>query len=182
MRKLTLTGFACLLFLPLFLFGLPESALAQIVTTSTPKSDGSIIHIVQSGESLISIAEAYGVSVEEIKALNNLSSDEIFAGEKLIIRPAATPTPTATATSTATETPEPTSTRRPTRTPTDTPHPASSDGLNGTSEALQPGGENNSPDQTDNILIGAIITLGVLGVGMMIVGGLMRRESKRNGL
>lgn len=176
MRKLTVPGVICLLLLlPLFCFR-PEPTFAQAAVTSTPNSDGSIIHIVQAGESLISIADAYQVSIDDIKALNNLDSDEIFAGDTLIIRAAATTTPTGTSTGTATGTPEPTTTRSPTHTPTTTPRPASA-GLNVTPDASQLGERNNPADRLGNILLGAIITLGVLGVGMMVIGGLMRRKS-----
>lgn len=181
MRKFLLSGIACLLLLFLFLFGQPDPTRAQSIVTSTPNSDGSIVHVVQTGESLISIAEAYGVSVEEIKVLNNLSSDEIFAGDTLIIRPAATVTPTGTATATATNTPEPTSTRRPTRTPTKTPRPGSTNGPDGAIASSQSSGENGLADSLGNILLGAFVTLGVIGAGMMIMGGLMRRKSNRDG-
>jgi LysM repeat protein len=44
------------------------------------------IHIVQSGESLNAIAQLYGVSVEEISTLNNVSNpDAIYVGQELII-------------------------------------------------------------------------------------------------
>ena len=54
----------------------------------------------------------------EIKALNNLTSDAIYVGDKLIIRLANTPGPTATVTATSTPTRAATPTRKPTRTPT----------------------------------------------------------------
>ncbi|MBN2727925.1 MAG: LysM peptidoglycan-binding domain-containing protein [Bacteroidales bacterium] len=42
-------------------------------------------HIVQSGESLWSIAKKYNTSVDKIKKANNLKSDRINVGDKLII-------------------------------------------------------------------------------------------------
>jgi LysM repeat protein len=87
------------------------------IQTVTPAADGSVIHTVQDGESLNLIATAYGITVDEIKQLNNLSSDLIQPGDKLLIRTVSTATPTLEATQTPTQ-PLPTSTRRPTRTPT----------------------------------------------------------------
>jgi LysM repeat protein len=89
------------------------------IITSTPNSDGSILHRVGSGETLWTIAEAYGASVDELVALNGLSANNpvIFTGRDLIIQPAYTPTPTATVTATPAPSPTATATRRPTRTP-----------------------------------------------------------------
>jgi hypothetical protein len=52
---------------------------------------------------LWSIAIAYGTTIEEIKALNRLSTNDIFVGQKLVVRKDAPGTPTIpplTATST----------------------------------------------------------------------------------
>jgi uncharacterized protein YkwD len=94
--------------------------------TSTPSKDCSIIHVVGYGQSLWSIAQAYGVTINTIRDLNNLASDStiIQIGQNLLIQPACTPTlpvPTQTLTdtpspiaeatqSTATEIPSPTMT------------------------------------------------------------------------
>ncbi len=87
------------------------------VVTSTPRSDGLVYHEVAYGQTLWSIAIAYGTTIENIKQLNNLSSIDIYLGQKLLIRKGPTPmpsTPTAavtltsmplTATSTLTFTP-----------------------------------------------------------------------------
>ncbi|MDD5368751.1 MAG: LysM peptidoglycan-binding domain-containing protein [Anaerolineaceae bacterium] len=90
------------------------------LVTSTPDQDGAVIHVVQSGQTLITIATAYGISLNDLKTLNNLTSDSINIGEKLFIRKGATPTITSTVTRTATTTSKPSSTPRP-RTPTDLP-------------------------------------------------------------
>ena len=92
------------------------------IITSTPGPDGSIVHTVQYGETLITIASAYGVKVADLKSLNLLSTDSIYVGENLIIHLGATPTPTSTITLTPTSTHHPTFTPRPpTKTPTITP-------------------------------------------------------------
>jgi LysM repeat protein len=98
-----------------------------VIHTATPADDGSIIHRVRAGETLWTIAMAYGVSVDELVALNNLRAADpvIYSGQNLVIRPAHTPTPTVTATGTPSPSPTATATRRPTRTPrpTETPTP-----------------------------------------------------------
>jgi LysM repeat protein len=44
------------------------------------------VHVVQAGESLLSIAVQYGVTTEELSALNNISNpDAIFVGQELVI-------------------------------------------------------------------------------------------------
>lgn len=46
---------------------------------------GIVVYIVQPGDSLWKIGKKYYVSVEAIKAMNNLTSDEIRPGDKLLI-------------------------------------------------------------------------------------------------
>lgn len=43
------------------------------------------VYTVQSGDSLYSIARKYGVTVDEIKAVNNLTSNTLSVGQRLII-------------------------------------------------------------------------------------------------
>jgi LysM repeat protein len=140
------------------------------VSIATPNPDGSVVHIVQSGQTLIGIAQAYGVSVDGIKALNNLVSDSIYAGDALLIIPAGTPAPTGTATATITATHVDTPTRQPTRTPTAIPTTA----LIAATPTPTPTG--TSPDVLGNILVGIIVVLGVGGVVLMVVGGLLKRR------
>jgi len=77
-------------------FGLAGSgprALAQAQVTATPRPDGSIVHTVQEGDTLFGLALLYGTTVEEIRALNGLSSDLLVVGQELLIRPPQ-PSPT----------------------------------------------------------------------------------------
>ncbi len=71
--------------------GTPMPAFEPLVV-STPQPDGSLIHVVGYGQSLIGIAGAYSVSVTDLATLNNINPDQIYAGQKLIIHPAITPT------------------------------------------------------------------------------------------
>ncbi len=68
----------------------PTPAFAPYVAPQAPQADGSIVHTVASGDTLSSIAVAYGVTNEEILELNNLSSGRFLQiGQKLVIRPPA---------------------------------------------------------------------------------------------
>jgi hypothetical protein len=66
--------------------------------TPTPRPDGSIVHVVQSGETLTSIALRYDVSVDEIRQLNAGSigpNSLIRVGQELVISvPSEAPTST----------------------------------------------------------------------------------------
>ncbi len=64
------------------------------VIPNTALPGGEIYHIVRKNEALWSIAIAYNTTVAELKLLNSLASDEIFEGQKLLIRRASTETPT----------------------------------------------------------------------------------------
>ena len=92
----------------------PSDPLVEPVVTSTPQTDGSIVHVVQYGQALSTIATWYGVTIDQIKQLNNMINENIYVGQNLIIKLA----PTATITPTRTVTP-----RQPTRTPSLTPTP-----------------------------------------------------------
>jgi LysM repeat protein len=89
------------------------------VTTATPQFDGTVIHVVRYGQSLLSIAQAYGITIEELRALNGFAPDfvAIWPDDELIIKQgtgetAPTPSPTVEA-----EQATPTATVRPTYTP-----------------------------------------------------------------
>ena len=90
-------------------------AVVQAVITATPGADGSIVHEVQPGQALWSIAIAYGVKIADLIALNKLPAAPVLSiGQKIIVQPAFTPTVSPTVTLTP---------RPPTRTPTPTPTP-----------------------------------------------------------
>ena len=66
------------------------------VTVAVPDADGRIVHEVQAYQYLYTIAQAYGVSVDSILALNFWDVDTpLSIGQKLVIKgPDQTPTPT----------------------------------------------------------------------------------------
>jgi len=102
------------------------------IVPNTPNADGSIVHIVQAGETLGSLSMAYNIPLADILRLNGLTvKSTIFVNQKIIVRAAYTPTPRRP---TSTPTIPPTITPWPTSTPTDTatalpPTPTPSPGL-----------------------------------------------------
>lgn len=91
------------------------------IVTNTPNPDGSIVHIVQPGETLGSIRLAYQIPLADILKLNNITlNSTIYPNQKIIIRAEFTATatqPTSTPTILPTITPRPTSSPTPTITP-----------------------------------------------------------------
>jgi LysM repeat protein len=61
------------------------SATANPPKTADATSDGSGIHVVQSGETLTSIAKSSGVTIADLRKANNLTSDSLKVGQKLVI-------------------------------------------------------------------------------------------------
>lgn len=137
--------------------------------TNTPNPDGSVIHEVKSGQTLWTIAVAYGITVGRIKEINKLISDTVYVGDKLIIQPSFTPTISLTVTltplpptrtTTPTRTPRtPTATLSPTATITPTPEPwLNLEGFN---------------RQTLGMVI---IVISALGVGFLALGMVLKRK------
>ena len=114
----------------------PTATYSSWIITSTPNPDGSIVHIVQEGETLWDISLAYGVPGAEImgNSGNSPTVTDVYVGQVLIIRPPDPSTQTPTLTSTPTRitpqatllrptlTPIPTQTLFPTLPPTDQPN------------------------------------------------------------
>jgi LysM repeat protein len=145
--------------------------------TATPQADGSIVHIVQDGDNLAIIAETYGVSMEQIRALNGKAptSNLIFPGEALLIKTAPPPTETPTITPTQprpTRTPtpfRPTRTPAPTRTASVTPQPTAT--INPLIAGTQTFVENNRRP----LLFGMAGLCGI-GLGWVLWAGFLRRR------
>lgn len=90
----------------------PPANPAVPVAVSDPRPDGSIVHEVQVGQTLWSIAAVYDVPLETLMSLNDLSKyDVIYPGQELVIRPPHTPIPT--------QAPAPGPTEAPSKTPTE---------------------------------------------------------------
>ncbi len=157
--------------------GGPTAIPIYVVQTATPNPDGSIIHVVRSGQTLIGIATAYGLKLQQLLDLNHLeSNDIIYEGEKLVIRNASTPGPTATLTSTSTPTRAATPTHKPTRTPTPSVTPTTPPTAAVLAEAVA---ENSAGSLTDRLGTGLVIAIIIMmagGVILMLVGSLLKRR------
>lgn len=137
--------------------GLPKIPVVSTGTLipNTPNVDGSIIHVVQPGDSLIVIAIAYDVPLNDLLKLNDLQLNSLIrSGQHLTIRPAFTPTPTS-----------PTST--PTRRPTATPWPTSTATLTATSTALV---ATQIPVAAVPFSIGVISVAIIIGIAFLVAG------------
>jgi LysM repeat protein len=78
----------------------------NFVVPQAPQEDGSIVHTVQQGDTIDSIAFAYGITRVQLMQMNNLqSANFIFPGQKLIVKE-ATSSGGATSKSTAESTAE----------------------------------------------------------------------------
>jgi len=88
-----------------------SEATIPVAIVSTPDETGNVYHIVQPGQTLWQIAIAYKTTVNAIKEMNRLGSNDIYPNQKLLIRHVGTATP-----------PRPTATsRRDSSTPTPLP-------------------------------------------------------------
>lgn len=133
------------------------------VTLNTPRPDGNVYHKVQYGQSLWSIAIAYGTTIKSIQALNNLGEDStVYQGQELLVvtgaTQAAAPALEATATTQSTATFAPTSTSAPTSTPQQVT-------LTPTTEAAS---ETSSKPASSRVLIVVLIVAAFVGAGMAV--------------
>jgi LysM repeat protein len=73
---------------------LPQYSMLVAVSTALP--GGDVIHEVQYGQSLWSIAIAYHTTIKQIQKLNSLNDITIYVGQKLVVSKGATqPAPSA---------------------------------------------------------------------------------------
>ncbi|MEI7989046.1 MAG: CAP domain-containing protein [Chloroflexota bacterium] len=67
-------------------------AAAQPVIASSPAADGSIIHIIQPGQTLWTISATYKVPLPELLSINNLKENSfVHPGDKVIVRKPGSP-------------------------------------------------------------------------------------------
>jgi LysM repeat protein len=72
----------------IFLLSSLAVALVLLLPTSAFADNGPVIHQVQRGETLMAIAQQYGVTVEDLMRLNNLrNANRLYAGQRLVVRP-----------------------------------------------------------------------------------------------
>ena len=151
-------------------------ALAPLIT-ATPDGNGALVHAVGYGQSLWSIAIAYGVKIDEIRTLNGLApgSTDIYAGQKLVIRQAGAASPVTSGEPDAGETPAPIPTNPPpppTLRPTETSAPVRS-------ATPVPAADETKPFElpqfsTTRLLAILLILIGAAGVVWLLVSSLKK--------
>lgn len=130
------------------------------VVRATARPDGDVIHEVKNGQSLWSIAIEYGVKIEQIRQLNNLSSTDIRPGQKLLVQKGATQQPMPT--SNVTETPVVPmifTPQAPVQLQTSTPQPTE---------------ENSTPGQKANTF-----GFGAIAIAALFLGGIFTAITKK---
>ncbi len=157
--------------------GGPTALPYYAVQTTTPNSDGSIVHTVRLGQNLTLIANAYGLTVAQLKELNHLTGNLIYDGDILIIRLGNTPGPTDTPSPSGTPTRAATATRKPTRTSTPTATTVVTTTPALTADPVQTEASPGGSDRLGSILVMAIVVMAAGGVILMVVGGVIRRGS-----
>lgn len=158
----------------------PESVLPG----TTVREDGAIVYIVQSGDTLTSIAVAYDLTFEELYELNDIDETAILTlGQEIIVgrqpipqsiggssdSPTDTPSPSPTFTDTPpppTDTPQPTATRTPTLEPTSTVEANSTPTPPPTDFPLQP----EDSGELLPVFVGVIVLLGLVGGLFLYLG------------
>lgn len=94
----------------------PATAASVPITRVEPNADGSVIHIVQAGQTLWTIAAVYEVELQQLYDLNQLNAASlVFPGDQIIIQPPTTDSAAAASTPTTenTATAQPSPTARP---------------------------------------------------------------------
>jgi len=134
--------------------------LARTIIPSTPLSDGKLYHVVKPGETLWLIAITYGVKIADLRNLNSLGETQaIVAGQKLLVKQAATLE--ATSASTATITSEPSFTPVPSWTPVPEP----------TVTATVPAPVAPVSSNSSIMVLGAIVLAALVLAGVIVFSG-----------
>ena len=152
-----------------------ETAIAVVpFITTTPNPDGSIVHVVQQGQTLIGIATVYGVQLNDLLERNGLTMDSIILpGDNILVK-RADPTPTATHKGI----PE-AATMEPTPIPTAivTIHPIRSIE---TGADITTNGPQNDQKDTDHtlLLLISISAVALIGIVLVVLGSLYTRRQR----
>ncbi len=152
------------------------------VLVSTPGPDGSVIHVVQPGQTLWTIAATYKISIADLLRINGLNDRSfILPGQKIIIQPPGS-LPTATfEMQEASETEADhaaTPTLRPTRTVQRSPTAiAQVDSAPPAPDAAVPLQRQSAAQHSARVdpLLAIIVGLVLGGVGLLVMGSVLRK-------
>lgn len=167
----------------------PTAIPIEPISIAAPRLDGTIVHVVQWGQFLENIANAYDVALKDLLALNGLSDQAvIYPGDKLLIMVGQTPETAPEEASTGTPedadltTLTPTATRT-ARTLTKTPSPVpvamslstksipTSISTSDVSQSLQ----NEQPGL--DYLLYAVFGLAIAGTALILFGSALKRRT-----
>ncbi len=69
-----------------------KAVVVKPLMLATAAADGSIVHTVEQGQTLWTLAAKYKISLDELLALNKLNQNSfVFPGDKIVVRPSNTP-------------------------------------------------------------------------------------------
>ncbi len=148
--------------------------LVQPVVTSTPNPDGSVIHIVQYGQTLWAIAEAYEIPLADLLSQNALTEDSaIFPEEQLLIVPGEEGAQESTEATSTTGTPQTqAATPSPTLTPTEAPDRTPTQVERTTTPTETPTSSNNfllNIFSGDTLWVGiGLVAVSVFGIALLL--------------
>jgi LysM repeat protein len=137
-----------------------------------PRPKPAIVHTVEPGQTLLEIALIYGVELQTLLELNNLSADSlIMPGDQILIRP-ADPTPVPTEQAVPSPTPDivQTQSAEALRIPTprlDEPPAGPEGALEQESRARRP------------LLIAVLVVVALLGAGLLVAGIVLKPVSRQ---
>jgi hypothetical protein len=157
--------------------GASASGLAAIGwKTAAPNPDGSLVHVVQAGQTLIGIATVYKVELNDLLKLNGLSMQSVIQPGDIILVKAAVSTPTQAASTTPTMRPPrltATASPAPTVAPTSARPVERSPTI--AARTVTPDISADHPPAVDRILL-IIGVVGVLGVALLAWGLSIQRR------
>ncbi|HYR09048.1 MAG TPA: LysM peptidoglycan-binding domain-containing protein, partial [Longimicrobium sp.] len=67
----------------------PQTPAAATGAQTQQPRRGTRSHVVQAGETLFGIARRYGVTVEAIRRANQMETDQVRTGQRIVIPPAS---------------------------------------------------------------------------------------------
>ena len=88
------------------------------VVLAEPKDDGSLVHVVKSGQSLWMLVSHYGVTIDQLRELNPMGDDDvIYIGQEIVVKPPSPATATPETMPSTTAVPQAAITQKPTNIP-----------------------------------------------------------------
>lgn len=166
---------------------IPGVVPIEPIAISAPSADGSIQHVVQLGQFLENIANAYDMELSDLMALNSLSDQSvIYPGDKLLIKAGSISPPDSIRSGAPTTEPEPTNVPTSTETEkpvesTATPVPIALNNLPPQSPTplaiSEPIESNNGQTGRFDYLLYAVFGLAIAGTAMILLGSSLKRRS-----